>query len=94
MLAPVGLLALVLSPVVGKNIAKVDPRRFATFAFLVFALVLWMRSNFSTQADIANAWRRIRSQVTSWRDLDPALMTEVEKLIDFVTADHADTLEP
>ena len=47
-----------------------------------------------TQADIANAWRRIRSQVTSWRDLDPALMTEVEKLIDFVTADHADTLEP
>ena len=52
-LAPVGLLALVLSPVVGKNIAKVDPRRFATFAFLVFALVLWMRSNFSTQADIA-----------------------------------------
>ena len=47
-----------------------------------------------TQADIANAWRRIRSQVSSWRDLDPALMTEVEKLIDFVTADHADTLEP
>ena len=47
-----------------------------------------------TQADIANAWRRIRSQVTRWRDLDPALMTEVEKLIDFVTADHADTLEP
>lgn len=47
-----------------------------------------------TQADIADAWRRIRTHVTSWRDLDPALMTEVEKLIDFVTADHADTLEP
>ena len=29
----------------------VDPRRYATFAFLVFALVLWMRSNFNTQAD-------------------------------------------
>ncbi|AVS60580.1 MFS transporter [Paracidovorax avenae] len=52
-MAPVGLLALVLSPVVGKNIAKVDPRRFATFAFLVFALVLWMRSRFNTQADLA-----------------------------------------
>ena len=47
-----------------------------------------------TQADTANAWRHIRSKVTSWRDLDPALLTEVEKLIDFVTADHADTLEP
>ncbi|MBU0588698.1 MAG: DHA2 family efflux MFS transporter permease subunit [Gammaproteobacteria bacterium] len=52
-LAPVGLLAIVLSPVVGKNIGKVDPRKFATFAFIVFGLVLWMRSNFNTQADVA-----------------------------------------
>jgi DHA2 family multidrug resistance protein len=50
--APVGLLALVLSPVVGKTITKVDPRRYATFAFLVFGLVLWMRSRFNTQADM------------------------------------------
>jgi len=50
-LAPVGLFALVLSPLVGKNLAKFDPRKFAAFAFLVFALVLWMRSNFNTQAD-------------------------------------------
>ncbi|RZJ00899.1 MAG: DHA2 family efflux MFS transporter permease subunit, partial [Haliea sp.] len=51
-LAPVGLMALLLSPLVGKNIAKVDPRRFAAAAFMVFALVLWMRSNFNTQADM------------------------------------------
>ena len=50
-LAPVGLMAIVLSPVVGKNIGKVDPRYFATFAFIVFALVLWMRARFNTQAD-------------------------------------------
>jgi DHA2 family multidrug resistance protein len=50
-LAPVGIFALLLSPLVGKNIARVDPRKFAAFAFLVFALVLWMRSNFNTQAD-------------------------------------------
>ena len=50
-LAPVGAFALLLSPVVGKNISKVDPRRFAAFAFVVFACVLWMRSNFNTQAD-------------------------------------------
>ena len=50
-LAPVGLMAILFSPVVGKNVGKVDPRYFSTFAFLVFALVLWMRSNFNTQAD-------------------------------------------
>ncbi|MBX3658939.1 MAG: DHA2 family efflux MFS transporter permease subunit [Ramlibacter sp.] len=51
-MAPVGLLAIVLSPVVGKNIGRVDPRRFATFSFAVFALVLWLRSRFNTQADL------------------------------------------
>jgi DHA2 family multidrug resistance protein len=50
-LAPVGLMALILSPLVGKNIARVDPRHFAAFAFMVFGLVLWMRSRFNTQAD-------------------------------------------
>jgi MFS transporter, DHA2 family, multidrug resistance protein len=50
-LAPVGLMALILSPLVGKNIGKVDPRKMAAFAFAVFAVVLWMRSNFNTQAD-------------------------------------------
>lgn len=52
-MAPVGLLALVFSPVVGKTVGKVDPRKYATFAFVVFGLVLWMRSQFNTQADFA-----------------------------------------
>jgi DHA2 family multidrug resistance protein len=50
-LAPVGLFAIILSPIVGKNVSKVDPRRLATFAFLVFAVVMWLRSRFSTQSD-------------------------------------------
>ena len=50
-MAPVGLLAIVFSPMVGLTVGKIDPRRYATFSFLVFALVLWMRSNFNTQAD-------------------------------------------
>jgi DHA2 family multidrug resistance protein len=50
-LAPVGLFAIILSPIVGKTISRVDPRRFATVAFLVFAVVLYMRSRFNTQAD-------------------------------------------
>jgi len=52
-LAPVGVMAIVLSPIVGKTIGKVDPRRYATAAFLIFALVLWMRSGFNTSADEA-----------------------------------------
>jgi DHA2 family multidrug resistance protein len=31
---------------------KVDPRRFVTGAFIVFALVLYMRSRFNTSADL------------------------------------------
>ncbi|BBX96716.1 DUF3097 domain-containing protein [Mycobacterium lacus] len=37
------------------------------------------------RADIANAWRRIRSRVRDWNDLQPALIGRVEELIDFVT---------
>jgi DHA2 family multidrug resistance protein len=50
-MAPVGLLAIVLSPWVGKNVSRIDPRWLATAAFIGFAAVLWMRSNFNTQAD-------------------------------------------
>jgi len=48
--APVGLFAILLSPVVGKYIAKVDPRKFATAAFLIFAGALYWRTFYNTQA--------------------------------------------
>lgn len=50
--APVGVLAIILSPWVGKNVGKIDPRKLATVAFLLFGLVLWMRSRFDTDADL------------------------------------------
>lgn len=50
--APVGLLALLLSPWVGKNVNRVDPRLLASVAFIVFAIVFWMRSRFTTQSDV------------------------------------------
>lgn len=37
------------------------------------------------QADIAATWAWILHRVRDWRDLDPALPREVERLIDFVT---------
>jgi DHA2 family multidrug resistance protein len=52
-LAPVGILALTLSPLVGRSIGKVDPRGVATIAFLLFALIAWLRSRFNVQADMA-----------------------------------------
>ncbi|MBS3180869.1 DUF3097 family protein [Leucobacter manosquensis] len=39
------------------------------------------------QADIADAWSRIRSRVRDFRDLEPELVGRVEHLIDFVTVD-------
>jgi len=49
--APVGILAILLSPLVGKNVSRVDPRILATVAFSGFALVMWLRSHFTVQAD-------------------------------------------
>ena len=39
------------------------------------------------QADIARAWQRILSRVSSYADLEPELLGRVEHLIDFVTAE-------
>ena len=41
-----------LMPVVGKYMNRVDPRVFATASFVIFAVVLLMRSWFNTQADV------------------------------------------
>jgi DHA2 family multidrug resistance protein len=51
-LAPVGVLAILLMPLVGRTINKVDPRWYATGAFLIFGVVLLMRSHFNTNADL------------------------------------------
>ncbi|HEX2176182.1 MAG TPA: DUF3097 domain-containing protein [Nocardioidaceae bacterium] len=40
-----------------------------------------------SQADIANAWKRILGRVRSYADLEPALLGRVEELIDFVTTE-------
>ncbi len=49
--APVGLLALLLAPWVGRNVQRIDPRKLATVSFLVFGGVMGMRALFNTQAD-------------------------------------------
>jgi DHA2 family multidrug resistance protein len=51
-LAPVGLLAIFLTPVVGRLSNRVDPRVFVTISFLVFSVVLYLRSRFNTDSTI------------------------------------------
>ncbi len=41
----------------------------------------------ASQADIAQTWRWLLGRVRDWRDLEPAMLREVERLIDFVTAE-------
>jgi DHA2 family multidrug resistance protein len=53
-LAPVGLLAILLTPMVGRKVGVWDPRKMATIAFIVFAMVLWMRSQFTVETDFAH----------------------------------------
>jgi DHA2 family multidrug resistance protein len=95
-MAPVGLMAIILSPIVGKTVGKVDPRRYATFAFIVFALVLWMRSHFNTQADfgtiliptviqgVAMAFFFIPLMTLTMAGLTPAQMPAASGLTNFV----------
>jgi len=51
-LAPVGILAILLSPIIGRQLGRNDPRIIATIAFLLFALISWMRSRFNVQVDL------------------------------------------
>jgi len=50
-LAPVGIFAILLTPLVGKKVAQWDPRIMSTGAFIVFAVVLWLRAQFTTDTD-------------------------------------------
>ena len=50
-MAPVGIFAILLSPVVGKMLPKVDARIIATAAFVIFALVFYLRAQFTPEVD-------------------------------------------
>lgn len=44
------------------------------------------------QADVGRAWQAMLAKVRSYRDLDMDFVRQVERLIDFVTQDHAQEL--
>jgi MFS transporter, DHA2 family, multidrug resistance protein len=49
--APVGILALLLSPFVGRWVGKFDQRGLASVAFVIFAISLYLRTRYNTQAN-------------------------------------------
>jgi DHA2 family multidrug resistance protein len=51
MMMPFGVLALMLAPFVARSVQVLDPRLVACAGFVIFALVSFMRSEFSMQAD-------------------------------------------
>jgi len=51
-IAPVGVLAIVLTPLVGRKVGQWDARWMATFAFAMFAYVMWQRAQFTPQTDL------------------------------------------
>jgi len=50
-MAPVGILAIVVAPMVGLTVNRVDPRIFITFSFAVFWVVFMLRSHFTTSTN-------------------------------------------
>lgn len=52
--APVGILAFLLSPVIGRNIDRLELRAVITFAFVVLTLTSYWFSTFTNQADFAS----------------------------------------
>lgn len=50
-IAPLGVFAVIFSPIVGKILPKVDARILTTIAFLLFALVFFLRSLYTSYVD-------------------------------------------
>ncbi len=50
-LAPVGVLAVLLSPFIGRILPRVDPRWISTASFVVFTAVLLARAQYTPQVD-------------------------------------------
>jgi DHA2 family multidrug resistance protein len=55
--APMGILAVITSPIVGRLLPKVDPRMMVSVGMGILALSFFMRAHETTQADFASvAW--------------------------------------
>ncbi|WP_024889893.1 DHA2 family efflux MFS transporter permease subunit [Luteimonas huabeiensis] len=66
--APIGILPVLLTPLVGKYAARFDLRILASFAFMVMAFTSFVRSGFNLEVDFAHV-----ATVQLWQGLGVAL---------------------
>ncbi len=52
--APVGFLAFILSPIVGRNIQRLDLRLVSSFAFIVFGITMWWYASFNLETNFGH----------------------------------------
>jgi DHA2 family multidrug resistance protein len=52
-MAPTGVLAILLMPIIGKNLHRMDVRKVASISFLLFAVCSFWRANFNTDTTFA-----------------------------------------
>ncbi|MGL6071381.1 DHA2 family efflux MFS transporter permease subunit [Craterilacuibacter sp.] len=52
-MAPIGILPVILSPIIGKNAQRLDLRWIVTASFLMFAVCFYWRTTFNPQMDFA-----------------------------------------
>ncbi|MXR38300.1 DHA2 family efflux MFS transporter permease subunit [Craterilacuibacter sinensis] len=52
-MAPIGILPVILSPIIGKNAQRLDLRWIVTASFLIFAACFYWRTTFNPQMDFA-----------------------------------------
>lgn len=50
--APIGVLAVVLSPWVGRQVGKIDSRILASASFIIFIVAMLMRTRYNVEADL------------------------------------------
>ncbi|HTS85620.1 MAG TPA: DHA2 family efflux MFS transporter permease subunit [Usitatibacter sp.] len=50
-MAPTGVLAIFVTPIIGRNINRLDPRMLASVGFAIFGLTAFMRAHFEPGAD-------------------------------------------
>lgn len=58
--APVGLLAIILSPIVGRNLHRIDLRVLVTISFLVFAVCSFWLGSLTTQVSL---WELVEPRI-------------------------------
>ena len=58
--APVGILAFILSPLVGRNLQRIDLRLMSSFAFIIFALTMFWYGSFNLDTNFGHIiWPRV-----------------------------------